>query len=144
MRSHSATIRWKGVRIAAALAASVFLLAAAGCGSEEPKAAYTILGVQDYSHGRVGKFSARVVVRPEMPREAVRSVVREVVAQVVEKNRADVCWVLVHTGRPATIDNLSATAQWVSPALPQDDRPFIEVSDDAVAYAGAPIYIIWP
>lgn len=130
--------------MAAALAAFWLLPVLSGCGPEEHKATYTILGVQDYSHGRIGKFSARVAVQPDLPRETVRLVVREVAAEVVEANRADVCWVLIHTARPATMDNLLASAHWVSPALPPDDRPYIEVSDDAIPYAGAPIYITWP
>ncbi len=126
------------------LAALGILAILVGCGPEEPKTTYTVLGIQDFSHGRVGRFSARVAVRADLPREMVRIVVREVTAQVVEAHRADICWVLVHTGRPATMDNLVASAQWVSPALPPKERPYIEVSDDAIEYAGAPIYITWP
>ena len=131
------------VRAAAVGLVGLFLLLS-GCGQQESKATYTLVGVQDFSHGRVGRFSARVVVKPDLPREMVRIVVREVVSKVVETHRADVCWVVVHTGQPPTMDNLIASAQWVSSALPAEDRPYIEVSDDAVSYAGAPIYITWP
>ncbi|MFQ5893641.1 MAG: hypothetical protein ACE5H5_04945 [Nitrospinota bacterium] len=128
-------------RVVAALGVLALLV---GCGPAAPEATSTIDGVQDFSHGRVGRFSARVVVRPELPRETVRIVVREVTAQVAEAHRADVAWVLVHTGQPPTMDNLLASAQWVSPALPSEDRPYIEVSDDALPYAGSPIYLTWP
>ncbi|MCZ6661166.1 MAG: hypothetical protein O6916_06995 [bacterium] len=133
-------------RIAARRAVSALWVIAllAGCGQEAPQSSYTILGIQDYSHGRVGRFSARVAVRPDMPRETVRLVIREVTAKVVEAHRADVCWVLVHTGEPATMDNLLASTQWVSPALPSKERPYIEVSDDEISYSGAIIYITWP
>ncbi|MFQ6672921.1 MAG: hypothetical protein ACE5KY_06445 [Candidatus Tectimicrobiota bacterium] len=107
-------------RVVAALGVLALLV---GCGPEEPQATYTIVGIQDFSHGRVGRFSARVVVRPELPRETVRIVVREVTAQVAEAHRADVAWVLVHTGQPPTMDNLLASAQWVSPALPPKSGP---------------------
>jgi hypothetical protein len=126
------------------MAALILLFMLGACGREEPGTAYNILGVQDYSHGRVGRFSARVVVNEDLPREMVRLVVREVVAKVVEDNRADVCWVIVHGGEPATLNNLLASAQWISPSLLPEDRPFIEVSSDATPYSGAPIYISWP
>jgi hypothetical protein len=74
----------------------------------------------------------------------VRIVVREVVVKLVETQRADVCWVVVHTGEPATMNNLLASAQWVSPSLSPEERPYLEVSSDATPYAGAPIYITWP
>lgn len=135
---------WPLTRGAPLLGALVLLFLLAGCGPQEAKPTYTILGVQDFSHGRVGRFSARVAVKEDTPREMVRLVVREVVSKVVESNRADVCWVVVHTGEPATLNNLLASAQWVSPSLPPEDRPFIEVSSDATDYAGAPIYISWP
>jgi len=132
-------------RIAARRAVSALWVIAllTGCGQEAPQSSYTILGTQDYSHGRVGRFSARVAVRPDLPRETVRLIVREVTAKVVEAHRADVCWVLVHTGEPATMDNLLASTQWVSPALPKEERPYIEVSDDEISYSGASIYITW-
>jgi hypothetical protein len=63
---------------------------------------------------------------------------------VVETYRADVAWVLVHKGKPPTMDNLIVSAQWVSPALGPKERPYVEVSDDAISYAGAPIYLHWP
>lgn len=126
------------------LAALAALLLISGCGQEGPKDSYSLLGIQDYSHGRVGRFSARVAVKEGLPEEMVRLVVRDVVAKMVEENRADVCWVLIHKGEPPTMDNLVASAQWVSPSLPAEDRPFIEVSSDATPYAGAPIYITWP
>lgn len=129
--------------IPGALVALLALLLVFGCGKEETKAAYTILGVQDYSHGRVGRFSARVAVSPELPREMVRHVVKDVVSQVVESHRADVCWVLVHNAQPPTMKNLIASAQWISPALPPEDKPYVEVSEDAVPYQGATIYITW-
>lgn len=124
--------------------ALVVLLLLSGCGQESAKDSYTLLGIQDYSHGRVGRFSARVAVKEGLPKEMVRLVVRDVVAKVVEENRADVCWVLIHKGEPPTMDNLLASAQWVSPSLKGEDKPFVEVSSDATPYAGAPIYITWP
>jgi hypothetical protein len=133
-------------RAAASLffAALAALLLLSACGQEGPKDSYNLLGIQDYSHGRVGRFSARVAVREDFPKEMVRLVVRDVVAKMVEENRADVCWVLIHKGEPPTMDNLLASAQWVSPSLPDEDKPFVEVSSDATSYAGAPIYITWP
>ncbi|MEE9197605.1 MAG: hypothetical protein V3U45_05635, partial [bacterium] len=54
-------------RIAARRAVSALWVIAllAGCGQEAPQSSYTILSTQDYSHGRVGRFSARVAVRPD-------------------------------------------------------------------------------
>lgn len=100
-----------------------------GCGKDEkPESIYEILSVQDFSHGQVGKYSAKVYIKEELTEEIINEIIKDVTLKVRRDNNADVVWILVYKSKIPTLDTLTATTQWINKNLKKELWPYVEKS----------------
>lgn len=100
-----------------------------GCGKDEKtESIYEILSVQDFSHGQVGKYSAKVYIKEGLSEDSIKKIIKDVTLKVRRENNADVVWILVYKSRIPTLDTLTATTQWINKNLKKELWPYVEKS----------------
>ena len=120
------------------------LLLFLGCGKEEKDgASYQILSVQDFSHGQVGKFSAKVYIKKDLTKDTMIGIIRDVTSKIRKDNNADIVWLAVYQSKIPTFNTLIATTQWINKGLKEELRPFAERSPVSVLLENSPVYITW-
>ena len=122
----------------------IILLVLLGCSrAEKSRSSYEILSVQDFSHGEVGKFSAKVYLKQGLPEKDIKKIIKDITGKIERENNADVVWLLVYNSKTPTIDNLIATTQWIHKDLKKELRPYVEKSPVSIPLHHSPIYITW-
>lgn len=104
----------------------------------KPESAYTLLGLDDTSHGLAKRYSATVLVSTPV-KSAMRLAVQRIIADMrqrtyarpgvsatVKHRLADIVWVFVYPTLDAfNLRNYRCRAIWVSPGLPDIARPML-------------------
>lgn len=100
-----------------------------GCSrGEKTESIYEILSLQDFSHGQVGKYSAKVYIKEGLTEEIIKEIIKDVTLKVRRDNNADVVWILVYKSKIPTLDTLTATTQWINKNLKKELWPYVEKS----------------
>lgn len=100
-----------------------------GCSrGEKTESIYEILSLQDFSHGQVGKYSAKVYIKEGLTEEIIKEIIKDVTLKVRRDNNADVVWILVYKSKIPTLDTLTATTQWINKNLKKELWPYLEKS----------------
>jgi hypothetical protein len=99
--------------------------------------------VQDFSHGPVGKFSAKVYIDKNLSREAATEIIKDITLKIRRENNADVVWLVLYNTEIPTFDSVVATTQWINSGLKEELRPYVEKSPGSVLLENSPIYIRW-